>query len=474
MGQTNYACISCGRVFGRRYSAKRHLGLVHRGYGRVVSFAEYVRMHSGAIPAYRTSDGQYSKRRKVHSDRSKLKHDVKAELYRRRIQYLADERDPVKQAELGKQRMNELMNLVLNIERLRTERQNSIEQTALQMYNFMEEERIREKYREKATVEGYRAMVCEKCFYYEVQAIVRYGSEAQGYKTEFILLHSCDEKNLERARYLDKDVEIAEAWKSADDALIRIYSGLGRKKKLALKVFWPTNEEEAIDLGSIEQKHWFSRVLHGPTFLTDLELRDFLRKAHATEGTFRAKINGELKVATILLVHEWSRKGEDPNYNDQSTIIGYQGYICADCLAPEVLVVRDYGREIKVKQHTCDPVRLCRALLDTQEEKKKRIRQLKDQLTKVLALEVKKWCKGQPYLHAKKMERREKPKPIDLHYPDNEHWAARAIKYGVTVLHDNELVDFLKMTTNTCAIFKMEVRQGESFYLMMLSDKMMP
>jgi len=37
-----YACITCGRPFGRGYSARRHLGNVHDGQGEIVSFMDYM------------------------------------------------------------------------------------------------------------------------------------------------------------------------------------------------------------------------------------------------------------------------------------------------------------------------------------------------------------------------------------------------------------------------------------------------
>jgi hypothetical protein len=40
--QLNFACTSCGRTAGRKDTAKRHVRLVHKGIGTVVSFTEYI------------------------------------------------------------------------------------------------------------------------------------------------------------------------------------------------------------------------------------------------------------------------------------------------------------------------------------------------------------------------------------------------------------------------------------------------
>ena len=40
--QLNWACTDCGRSAGRKDILKRHLRLVHKGIGTVVSFTEYI------------------------------------------------------------------------------------------------------------------------------------------------------------------------------------------------------------------------------------------------------------------------------------------------------------------------------------------------------------------------------------------------------------------------------------------------
>jgi hypothetical protein len=38
----NWACASCGMFSSRRYNVQRHASNVHRGYGVVVSFVDYL------------------------------------------------------------------------------------------------------------------------------------------------------------------------------------------------------------------------------------------------------------------------------------------------------------------------------------------------------------------------------------------------------------------------------------------------
>lgn len=42
MTKSNWACSACGRGFGRRSSAKRHVNTVHRGYASYLSWTDYV------------------------------------------------------------------------------------------------------------------------------------------------------------------------------------------------------------------------------------------------------------------------------------------------------------------------------------------------------------------------------------------------------------------------------------------------
>jgi len=57
--QLNWACEVCGRPFGRRFSAERHLRLKHKFYGKVIDYPSYLyRVHSGSLPPPELKTGQ--------------------------------------------------------------------------------------------------------------------------------------------------------------------------------------------------------------------------------------------------------------------------------------------------------------------------------------------------------------------------------------------------------------------------------
>lgn len=38
----NWACASCGMFSSRRYNVRRHVYTIHKGYGNIVSFVDYI------------------------------------------------------------------------------------------------------------------------------------------------------------------------------------------------------------------------------------------------------------------------------------------------------------------------------------------------------------------------------------------------------------------------------------------------
>jgi len=432
--QLNWACEGCGRVFGRRYSAQRHVRLKHDGRAIVIDYPSYlVRVLSGrSDPPETIHPVNNDRRRSVFAfDLDNLWDRVQKEFEERMAQRIVDVLDPMKAAGIY----------------------TMIADTLL----------LQKQHAPKAALVGFRASVCKDCLKGYIQSIYSWGSLATGFSFTNLPEHECIKKDLESAKHVDKTLEMQIIWKKLEEDLINIVGKWGKSKKLLLSVPSHDKEEEHIDLGIIEEGHWAQRGTKGATMLTEQELQDFLRRAHATEGTFRLTFRGEIKLLTMILVSEWKSASRE-SLSQRKRVVGYKGHICEHCLTAEALEVYFDGKELSERKHECDPARISRADLFNTEGT---IRHPSDELPRILLESVKGWAKDRKYLQAFKVERSENY--IDLSSVRENHWAARAIK-GRTILNDAEILDFLKKAKATFGIFKVKKGKVEHFYHMMISD----
>ncbi len=79
--QMNWACEICGRVFGRGFSAQRHVRLKHNLYGRVIDYPSYLyKVNTGRLPPPQLKTGQ--SRRSVFAS-EKIMDKINDELYKK-------------------------------------------------------------------------------------------------------------------------------------------------------------------------------------------------------------------------------------------------------------------------------------------------------------------------------------------------------------------------------------------------------
>jgi len=85
----NWACEICGRVFGRSFSAKRHVWLKHHGYGNVIDYPSYLyRVNSGFL---RPPELKTGRSRRSVSTYEKIMDKVNDEIENRIVKYYADQ-----------------------------------------------------------------------------------------------------------------------------------------------------------------------------------------------------------------------------------------------------------------------------------------------------------------------------------------------------------------------------------------------
>ncbi len=208
--QLNWACERCGRPFGRRFSANRHVRLKHNGKGMVITYPSYlVRVSTGrSRPPQTVSStikGRYSMSSFDSNNSDNLSNMFQKELDKRFVQYVADKMDPIKVAERSAQNAEALL--------------------------------LHERYTPKSSLLGYEASVCETCLAGQVQSILSYGAPATGTRTVDLPKHMCLEKDLEAVGHLtsiQKASKIKTAWKNVEESLIRVVENWGKKRKMLL------------------------------------------------------------------------------------------------------------------------------------------------------------------------------------------------------------------------------------------------
>ncbi|HEY6883671.1 MAG TPA: hypothetical protein VI278_06500 [Nitrososphaeraceae archaeon] len=130
---------------------------------------------------------------------------------------------------------------------------------------------------------------------------------------------------------------------------------------------------------------------------------------------------------------------------DDLEIIGYQGYVCKDCLIfhPLTLYLDRQGKIAQIR-HGCNSQRLhdIQHILD----KKKIVLELISQVPGKMKSVVNEWTRNQNYVYAVEVKKEELISDhlvTDLPVTDNQSWIARVIKDKQTMLTDEELEDFL-------------------------------
>jgi hypothetical protein len=141
-------------------------------------------------------------------------------------------------------------------------------------------------------------------------------------------------------------------------------------------------------------------------------------------------------------------------------IIGYEGYVCKECLTPDPLAIfcHTYQKNRIIRsKHICNN----RRKLEIQgKQQKNEISILANlymnELPKLMLRYVREWTKGKAILAAAELSApHDSSREIIISI--EKQWANRAIRDGCTVLTDDELADFINTVTDyTGAYFKVQ------------------
>ncbi len=152
---------------------------------------------------------------------------------------------------------------------------------------------------------------------------------------------------------------------------------------------------------------------------------------------------------------------EPPSRIEDLEIIGYEGYVCKECLTPHPLAIyrHKYQKDRVIHtNHVCDNGRE----LENQGGQQKNneisilVNLYMNELPKLMLKFVREWTKGHTLLMAAELS-----PPLDSSHESifciEKEWANRAIRNGCTVLTDDELVDFINIVkVCTMAYFKIQ------------------
>lgn len=256
--QLNWACEICGRPFGRRYSAERHVRLKHNGRGMVIDYPSYlVNVLSGRSPRPATVDSG----KREGSFQLDLFDKAYEELERRAVQSIADMMDPVKIAERNVRDTEAMIKL---------------------FQQYKENLPILITTKPKKRLIGYRGHVCERCFTAEALEVYLSGKELSERK------HQCDPTRIFRADIFNADGTIRHLSDELPRMLFESVKAWAKDRKYLQAVKVERNEN-CIELCSISENRWAYRAINGRTTLDDNELLAFLKKAKATFGIFKIK-----------------------------------------------------------------------------------------------------------------------------------------------------------------------------------------
>ena len=155
--------------------------------------------------------------------------------------------------------------------------------------------------------------------------------------------------------------------------------------------------------------------------------------------------------------------------------MGYRGYVCKECLTAHPLAIyrhKHQKEKIIHTKHDCDIRRRLEIQGGQQRDKETSIltNLYINELPKLMLRFVGEWTKGQTLLAAAELSA--SPEGCrEIKISTEKQWANRAIRYGCTVLTDDELTDFINTATDcTGAYFRLRDNEmnkdpGKLFYM---------
>ncbi len=142
-------------------------------------------------------------------------------------------------------------------------------------------------------------------------------------------------------------------------------------------------------------------------------------------------------------------------------IMGYRGYVCKECLTAHPLAIyrhKHQKEKIIHTKHGCNTRRRLEIQGGQQRDNETSIltNLYINELPKLMLRFVREWTKGQTLLAAAELSA--PPEGCrEIIISSEKQWANRAIRYGCTVLTDDELTDFINTVTDcTGAYFKVK------------------
>jgi hypothetical protein len=169
----------------------------------------------------------------------------------------------------------------------------------------------------------------------------------------------------------------------------------------------------------------------------------------------------------------------EPVQTDGREIIAYRGYVCEKCLIPVLVnIYYNKSREIFRSTHDCDPKRLQSVVEEANRDKI--FYEMNTKLPEVMRNVVNEWTRNQNYAFASEIEKQQIPHDncIELNVTHENDWALRAIKYNLTNLNDQELLDFLTKSKNvTFSVFKVHLEYKQDkfssrYYLIYITNRL--
>lgn len=174
------------------------------------------------------------------------------------------------------------------------------------------------------------------------------------------------------------------------------------------------------------------------------------------------------------------QSSQQPFRTEDFEVIGYEGYICKECLIAHPLAIyrhkRLTGMEPIQTKHKCDNERILE-IQQLKQSKETIIANLcMNELPELMLDAVREWTKGQTFLTAVEVS-----SPFygyhEFIVSSEKKWAIRAITNGFTVVSDGELADFIGTVRDcTCACFKVadneKVEDSGKMYFMGINTRM--
>ncbi|MGH9976310.1 MAG: hypothetical protein ACRD8Z_10810 [Nitrososphaeraceae archaeon] len=157
---------------------------------------------------------------------------------------------------------------------------------------------------------------------------------------------------------------------------------------------------------------------------------------------------------------------QEPKFRyEDLVVVGYTAFICSKCLICHPLTLYWHKSSMVVipTNHGCNT----ETLVEVQRQKgnkKDVIATVSNELPKLMFQVVTRWTNGTPLVQADEI----RPIPEVLHcciLVDSKNWALRAVQYGLTLLSDEELADFLNLARgNTYGIFR-TAKSNKIYYM---------